>query len=340
MSSIKLAFKNVGKSIRDYAIYFLTLALGVCIFYVFNSMDSQALLTGLSMAQGGVLEMLVTAINATSVFVSAILAFLIVYANKFLMRRRKKELGVYLYSAEELCYYIVNYVLLLPQDFFNENLYRFVGNELRRPKLEGKLRKWLSQTPDLYQGLLVLLQDIHFYNEEELAQFKQKLDDLRKAGPLELLKKKGDFFLDVRQYGNALRTYDRLLGERGADASFMARVWHNRGVACVQMMQFEEAMDSLFRSWQTLKLESIAREMFTLYCLEPGLSLPEEAAESVSGELQYRWKEEIDAFAKNAAYMGKAEEIAEAFDKDVIRRREEIRALLCRWKQEYREMAG
>lgn len=96
MSSIKLAFKNVGKSIRDYAIYFLTLALGVCIFYVFNSMDSQALLAGLSMAQGGVLEMLVTAIDATSVFVSAILAFLIVYANKFLMRRRKKELGVYL----------------------------------------------------------------------------------------------------------------------------------------------------------------------------------------------------------------------------------------------------
>ncbi len=96
MSSIKLAFKNVGKSIRDYAIYFLTLALGVCIFYVFNSMDSQALLAGLSMAQGGVLKMLVTAIDATSIFVSAILAFLIVYANKFLMRRRKKELGVYL----------------------------------------------------------------------------------------------------------------------------------------------------------------------------------------------------------------------------------------------------
>ncbi len=96
MSSIKLAFKNVGKSIRDYAIYFLTLALGVCIFYVFNSMDSQALLAGLSMAQGGVLEMLVTAIDATSIFVSGILAFLIVYANKFLMRRRKKELGVYL----------------------------------------------------------------------------------------------------------------------------------------------------------------------------------------------------------------------------------------------------
>ena len=105
------------------------------------------------------------------------------------------ELGVYLYSAEELCYYIVNYVLLLPQDFFNEKLYRFIGVELRRPELAGKLRKWLSQTPDMYQGILVLLQDIHFYSESELLQFKQKLDELRGAGPQELLKKKGDFFL-------------------------------------------------------------------------------------------------------------------------------------------------
>lgn len=251
-----------------------------------------------------------------------------------------RELGVYLYSAEELCYYIVNYILLLPQDFLNETLYRFLGVELRRPELEGKLRKWMSQTPDMYQGILVLLQDIHFYSESELIQFKQKLDDLRKASPMELLKRKGDFFLDVRQYGNALRTYDRILSERGADAAFTARVWHNRGIACVQMMQMEEAMDCFLRSWQTLQLESIAREMFTLYCMEPGLVMPEEVAESVSGETQYRWKEEIDAFEKNAAYMGKAQEIAEVFEKDVIRRREAVRELLGRWKQEYREMAG
>ncbi|MCI8566778.1 MAG: hypothetical protein HFI39_10745 [Lachnospiraceae bacterium] len=249
-------------------------------------------------------------------------------------------LGVYLYSAEELCYYIVNYVLLLPQDFFDEKLYRFIGVQLRRPELEGKLRKWLSQTTDMYQGILVLLQDIHFYSENELMQFKQKLDDLRKAGPLELLKKKGDFFLDVRQYGNALQAYDHLLGERGLDAAFAARLWHNRGIACVQMMQMEEAMDCFYRSWKTLQLESIAQEMFTLYCMEPGLSMPEEVAGSVSGELQYRWKEELDAFEKNAAYMGKAQEIAEAFDRDVIRRREAVRELLYKWKQEYREMAG
>lgn len=251
-----------------------------------------------------------------------------------------RELGLYLYSAEELSYYIVNYVLLLPRDFIGERLYRFLGTQLRRPELEGKLRKWMSQTPDLYQGLLMLLQDLHYYGDEELNAFRQRLEELRQSGPMELLKKKGDFFLDVRQYGNALRTYDQILGERGSDADFLARIWHNRGVACVQMMQMEEAMDCFLRAWQTLKSESIAREIFTLYCIEPGMTMPGDVAESVSGELQYRWKEEIDAFEKNAAYMGKAREIAEAFEKDVIRRREALRELLSGWKQEYREMAG
>ena len=37
----KLSVKNMKKSFKDYAIYFLTLVLGVAIFYMFNSLDSQ-----------------------------------------------------------------------------------------------------------------------------------------------------------------------------------------------------------------------------------------------------------------------------------------------------------
>ena len=35
----KLAFQNVRRSLKDYSVYFLTLTFGVCIFYVFNSME-------------------------------------------------------------------------------------------------------------------------------------------------------------------------------------------------------------------------------------------------------------------------------------------------------------
>jgi putative ABC transport system permease protein len=92
----KLAFKNVSKSIKDYTVYFLTLAFGVCVFYVFNSIDSQQAMLDLSSVQHTMVETMMIMINGISVFISFILAFLILYANKFMMRRRKRELGTYM----------------------------------------------------------------------------------------------------------------------------------------------------------------------------------------------------------------------------------------------------
>lgn len=92
----KLALKNVTKSIKDFTIYFLTMTFGVCLFYIFNSIDSQKVLLDLSTQQSESLELLTQMINYVSVFIAVILGFLIVYANRFLMKRRKKELGVYM----------------------------------------------------------------------------------------------------------------------------------------------------------------------------------------------------------------------------------------------------
>lgn len=92
----KLALKNVGKSFKDYTIYFLTIAFGVCLFYVFNSLDSQTTMDILSSDQRDYYMLLTEMINGVSIFVSVILAFLILYANKFLIKRRKKELSIYM----------------------------------------------------------------------------------------------------------------------------------------------------------------------------------------------------------------------------------------------------
>ena len=93
----KLALKNVTRSLKDYSVYFLTLMFGVCIFYVFNSLDSQWVMEAL---QGGkrtnILDATLMLVDIFSVFVSVILAFLILYANNFMVKRRKKELGTYM----------------------------------------------------------------------------------------------------------------------------------------------------------------------------------------------------------------------------------------------------
>lgn len=92
----KLAFKNVSKSLRDYAVYFITLAFGVCVFYMFNSIYAQQDLMSVTESTGEAMVALSEILSYISVFVAVILGFLIVYANNFFIKRRKKELAVYM----------------------------------------------------------------------------------------------------------------------------------------------------------------------------------------------------------------------------------------------------
>lgn len=92
----KLSLKNLKKSFKDYSLYFLTLTFGVCIFYVFNSIDSQKSMMSISQSTTEILQTITKLMGIISIFISIILGFLIVYANNFIIRRRKKEIGVYM----------------------------------------------------------------------------------------------------------------------------------------------------------------------------------------------------------------------------------------------------
>lgn len=90
-----LSLRNIKKSMKDYSIYFMTLVFAVAIFYVFNSLDAQTSMMKLSAYKNDMIKSLVDIISYISIFVSFILGFLIIYANNFLIRRRKKEIGLY-----------------------------------------------------------------------------------------------------------------------------------------------------------------------------------------------------------------------------------------------------
>ncbi|MGM9988072.1 MAG: FtsX-like permease family protein [Bacillaceae bacterium] len=92
----KLSLRNAKRSFKDYAIYFLTLTFAVCIFYSFNSISAQQAMLDISKSQSEMIEMLMQLISAVSIFISFVLGFLILFANNFLIRRRKKELGMYM----------------------------------------------------------------------------------------------------------------------------------------------------------------------------------------------------------------------------------------------------
>lgn len=81
---------------QNYLIYFATLILGVAIFYVFNALGSQTVMLKVSSNTEEIINLMNEAMSVVSVFVSIVLGFLVVYASTFLMKRRKKEFGIYL----------------------------------------------------------------------------------------------------------------------------------------------------------------------------------------------------------------------------------------------------
>lgn len=92
----KISIKNIRKSFKDYAIYFFTLILGVAVFYVFNAIDSQTVMLKVNSSVYEIIKLMTDILSGVSVFVSFILGFLIIYASRFLIKRRNKEFGIYM----------------------------------------------------------------------------------------------------------------------------------------------------------------------------------------------------------------------------------------------------
>lgn len=89
----KLAWGNVRRADRDYLVYLLTLTLGVTVFYAFNTISMQVDIAGID--EEGLAQVMGSMLGYLTYFLAGVMAFLMVYANNFIMKRRKKEFGLY-----------------------------------------------------------------------------------------------------------------------------------------------------------------------------------------------------------------------------------------------------
>lgn len=89
----KLAWGNVRRAGRDYLVYLLTLTLGVTVFYAFNTVSMQVDIAGID--EKGLAQVMGNILGKLTYFLAGVMAFLMVYANNFIMKRRKKEFGLY-----------------------------------------------------------------------------------------------------------------------------------------------------------------------------------------------------------------------------------------------------
>ena len=211
-----------------------------------------------------------------------------------------KELGIHLYTGEELSYFICHNILLIDEDFVDERLFDFL-EQLGETRLCERARR-LAEQAGLFDVLYLLLQELHYYNTAELFAFRRRLEELSEASAGARMKAKGDYLFECGQYYHAIRVYEQVM-ESGsselADSEFVAKIWHNKGCCNARLEIFDEAMYCMEKAYRLTKDTALLEKMFVISELG-GERIPHAADDVITPNMRRQFRTDLDDLKKLA----------------------------------------
>jgi len=252
-----------------------------------------------------------------------------------------EELGIHIYSSQELCYVIYNHPLLVMEDFLNDRLVAFLRVELRMPFLAERISKWLEGRGASDELLFLILQDCAYYSPQEQARYRQEVMNLRKLSEDEYAKRRADYLYTLGLYGRAISIYERLLeSERAKNftADFRAGLWNNIAGCYAKLFCYQKAMHAYDCAWNEKPEKEFLKRMYFLTLMEPELTVKEKYLEKFKGEDTGAWDKEVLERRNEAKTKPAVVRVEEIFEKDPLKRIAGAGGLLNGWKLEYRKM--
>ncbi len=157
-----------------------------------------------------------------------------------------ENIGLNIYSAEELGYFICNNLSLVDESVVCEGLVSWIRDELGQGQLAAKLSRMLEGTYTDRDFILALLKEICYMNSRELAVLDQKLEELEKKPLAVRLKTKADTLMNHEKYSRAMKYYKEALttGDQGnMGTQFRGTLYNNLGCVYARLFQMEEACE-------------------------------------------------------------------------------------------------
>lgn len=249
------------------------------------------------------------------------------------------ELGIHLYTAEELSYYIYNHLLLIDESFPDERLTDFL-HQLEQDKLEERIRRMREQAAGLYEILYVILQDLRYYSSAELFAFRKQLEQMSASSAAGRLKAKGDALFARGKYYSALRIYNQIQASdsrENANNEFASRLWISKGACYARVEDYREAMHCYGQAYVLNRDSSLPEKMYILNVMMGKDEVPSGLENVISEEKLEQYRSNLANRRNLAQYQGKGLEAAALMDKQEPERTEAFLELLYRWKEEYRK---
>lgn len=252
-----------------------------------------------------------------------------------------EELGIHIYSSQELCYIIYNHPILVLDDFIGEPFIEFIRRELDMDYLAGRVEKLIETGSRSEDVLILVLSECDYYNDKEIQKFRQAASALRSLHPAEYEKERADYMFRAGQYGKAAQRYARVLEypkDRQVDESFLAKVYNNLGASYALMFRFGRAMSAYDKAYELGKEPEVLKRMYFLTSFSSDMEVKEHCRALFTKELEQQWDQEMEAAGLEAAQDEAVRALRTLFKKDPIKRMDGASRMVQRWKQEYRMM--
>ncbi len=243
---------------------------------------------------------------------------------------RIPEVDITIYSVEELCYYIRHNIVLLQENFVNEELLTFIGEELGLLKSALRIKKSVEDKNTFLSVLVGILQEFHYFDEREIKQFRREFEDFHKLPAHIRALQKGDFLFEEAHYGGALEMYKSILQQMAdgrPDPAFVSLVYQHKAVACIRLGLFEGAMESLGLAYKARPSDDLLKDAFRL-SLYSGTVMDKDMFLALNGEEEYVWRQDYEDLKNREALEARTSPALGMFTKEGRRKREAIQAYL------------
>lgn len=155
-----------------------------------------------------------------------------------------KEINKNIYSIEELCYYLYNYLYLIDEQFFSSSLIDYIENELQDSNIASGLKRINANNGLIGEKISFVIKNAGYYSEKEAEKLDNHLIMLSSKTATERIKAKADILMDTEKYNMAINYYNSILNKainNELPERFYGDVYNNLGVAYARLFEYEQA---------------------------------------------------------------------------------------------------
>ena len=256
-----------------------------------------------------------------------------------------EEAGINIYSIEELCYYLYNNTYMVGAEFFNHELAKFVTEELELPALGQRIKQKVDFKADVAEMVMEILTSAAYYSHEECKGIEDTIKALGSKSKPERMKARADMLFDRKRYVSAANAYKDILNssETEYEASFIADIWNNLGVVYAKQFLFIDAVNCFRLACDINRKE----EFFDNMVCAAIFSRDDNVLSDITAQYQIgdgMLEQYMKAIEGNRKLLVREKEFMELKDRlkydgsiELAAFNEDIRRILGRWKEEYRQ---